>query len=230
MPFLGGRVKSKAVRHNLMKSVILIFLILCLVNITLLCQSQNGSEQIIQRTIGQDIITVQVLDFHTDYPLIGASVYSRDLNDTISSTDINGMVTFEKSISQNFRISYIGYENFCFRIKDNTIDNVTVRLKMYIPLNIGFQVYSPFVDSLQKTGKSDAENDLEEDIVQLLCETTPTEDQKVFAQKYSFMFSDGKDKTIDYRGSYNKVVLDFLSDKYDVNIRKELDDICWINN
>lgn len=213
-----------------MKSVIVIFIILCLVNITLLCQSQFGSEQIIQESIGQNYVTVQVLDFDNDEPLIGAFVYFRDLYDTSSSTDVNGKVSFEKFISQNFRVSYIGYENICFRIKDDTIDNVTVRLKMYIPRDFGLQVYSPFVDSLEKAGESDAEKDLEYDIVQLLCEITPTEDQKDFAQKYSFMFSDGKDKPIDYRGTYNEVVLDFLSDKYDVNIRKELDNICWINN
>lgn len=213
-----------------MKSVISTFLILCLFKIPLFCQSQFGSEQIIQETIGQNYVTVRVLDFDIDEPLIGAFVYSRDLTDTIYTTYVNGEVSFEKSISQNFRVSYVGYENVCFRIKDDTIDNVIIRLKVYFSRKEGLQGYSPFVDSLEKAGKSDAKNDLEDDIVQLLYETTPTEDQKVFAQKHNFLFSDGKDKPIDYRGSYNEVVLDFLSDKYDVNIRKELDDICWINN
>ena len=212
-----------------MKNIIQSFFYAVIFNVTLFCQPEFGDKQIIQSTIGQDKITVQVLDFRTDDPLIGAIIYSRDLKDTLSSTDVYGKASFEKYISRNFQVSYVGYEYLCFRINDDT-DNIIVKLKIYISRNLGLLVYSPEVDSLEKAGSSDAEDDLDEDIIQLFYDTAPTEEQIAFTQKYEFKFTDGKNKRIDYRDSYNEVVLDFLSDKYNLNIRKELRDICWLNN
>ncbi len=214
-----------------MKNLILTPLItLHLFNIAVFCQSEFGEEQIIQSTIGQDKITVQILDFETDSPLIGAIIYSRDLNDTLSTTDIYGNASFEKYISRNFQISYVGYEYLCFKITDRSVDNVIIRLKMEMYRKFGLQVYSFNIDSLEKAGRFDAENDLNEGKIQLLYKIEPTKEQKTFAKNYSFTFVPGKSKSIDYRQPYNGVVLDFLSDEFNVNIRKEFRAICWTNS
>jgi len=209
-----------------MKNLILILL---LFNIALFCQSELSEEQIIQSTIGQDKITMLVLDFATDEPLIGAIIYSRDLKDTLSTTNIDGNASFQKGVSENFQISYIGYEYLCFQINDNNIDNIIVRLKIEISRFFGLIVYSFNIDSLEKAGRLDAENDFNAGKIQLLYKIEPTEEQRTFAKKYSFRFVTKKSKTIDYRQSYNEVILGLLSDKFNVNIRKELRTICWTN-
>ena len=213
-----------------MKIFYLIYLLLLLmVNISILGQSKYGNAQIIQSTIGQPKLTIQVLDYENDEPLIGAYIYLSSSDDIIATTDTDGKAILEKSILYSLRISYIGCESFCFKISDDTIDNIIVRLKYYIPHDWGLLVYSPETDSLKEAGRIDAENDIDDGNIQLIFHNEPTEEQIEFAHNYKFKFCNVKDKQIYYIISYNEIVLDFLSDKFDLNIRKELGAICWIN-
>lgn len=201
-----------------------------LTNVSLFCQEESGSIQLQQFSTGKDKIIFTVLDYETNEPLIGATIYSFNVKKILATTDIDGIAITEKKLKGNLEISYIAYYPFCFSLLENSIDSVVVWLKPE-PIHYGY----PVIDTTKKVdlsaydGEYDAQLDLEEFKVKLLTTVEPSEEQILFAKNHNFEFKvyEGNEY---YREAYNKVVLDFLNKKYERNIEEELREICWRNN
>ena len=194
------------------------------------CQQDIRDNQIIQLATGKDKITFKILDYETKEPLIGAAIYSFNLKKILATTDIDGIAITEKGLKGNLEISYIAYYSYCYRLDDNSIDSVIVRL---IP-EFGTYFITPVIDTTQKIespsikGESDAKLDLNEGKIRLLTRVEPSEEQILFAKNHRFEFKVYEEDKY-YREAYNEVVIDFLSKKYERNIEENLREICWRN-
>jgi len=194
------------------------------------CQQDNNDKHIIQLVTGKDKITFKVLDYETKEPLIGAAIYSFNLKKILATTDIDGIAITEKGLKGNLEISYIAYYSYCFRLDDNSIDSVIVRL---IP-EFGTYFITPVIDTTQKIespsikGENDAKLDLNEGKIRLLTTVEPSEEQILFSKNHRFEFKVYEGDKY-YREAYNEVVIDFMSKKYERNIEENLREICWRN-
>jgi hypothetical protein len=211
---------------NLSLNILLIALVLFISSS--FCQQDNCIERITQFSTGKDKITFYILDCETNEPLIGAAVYSFNLKKILGMTDIDGIVITEKELKGNLEISYIAYYSDCFRLDDNSIDSIIVRL---IPQS-GTYFITPVIDTTQKIessstkGENDAKLDLNEGKIHLLTRVETSEEQILFAKNHSFEFKvDERDNY--YREAYNEVMIDFLNKKFEKNIEEELREICW---
>jgi hypothetical protein len=202
------------------------FILLLVFVFSSLISSQN-KDQVIQSVEGTDLISIKILDFETDQPIIGAIVYSLTSDDTLATTDIEGKASFNKGIKGNIEIIYVGYDPLCFKINNDEIDNITARIILNV--NIGCEFYTYDVDSLWRAAENDAELDLTNGIIRIIFNREPTSVQKTFAENHSFNFYIDEDQNPEYFLSYNEVVLDYLSKKFNTDIRKDLRAICWRN-
>lgn len=193
------------------------------------CQHDNSDIQIIQLVTGKDKIIFKVLDYETNEPLIGAAIYSFDINKILETTDIDGVIIAEKELKGNLEISYIAYYPYCFKLFDNSIDSVVVWLKPE-PLHYGLEVIDTTkrIESPSIKAESEAKLDLTEGKIQLLSTFELLKEQILFAKNHSFEFKvyDGNKYYIE---AYNEVVIDFLNKKYKRNIEEDLREICWRN-
>jgi hypothetical protein len=196
---------------------------------TSICQDQYGAERVIQFSNGENNITFYIVDYETDEPLIGAEINSINRNETLAKTDIYGIATIEKGLEGNLEVSYVGYDFICFKLNDKSIDSIVVRLKLDINIGCGFLDTFNY-DSLFQAAKNNAQFDLNNDEFTLYTLIVPSEEQQLFAQNHSFMFEIWEGKNLSYKESYNKIILDYLSKKFDKNIEEELRKICWRNH
>ncbi len=197
-------------------------------------QSKYSDNQIIQYSNGDSLLLFKIIDFDTDEPLIGVSIYSTTDKTKIGETDINGLFTCNKSLDNRLRFSYTGYEGVCFKLIDSTISEIIVRMKNYsvhdcdlIVTEAEDKFHQDNLDEVEAI--SDANKDIENNILQLFYRDELTEEQLEFANNYGFKFVDGKDKTWQYTYGYNRVVLYFLSNQHQIIIENRLKDICWFN-
>ena len=217
-----------------MKYTIALHIIICFFSIYSFPQSKYSDNQIIQYSNGDSLLLFKIIDFDTDEPLIGVSIYSTTDKTKIGETDINGLFTCNKSLDNRFRFSYTGYEGICFKLIDSTINEIKVRMKNYsvpgcdlIVTEAEDKFHQDNLDEVEAI--SDANKDIENNILQLFYRDELTEEQLEFASNYGFRFVDGKDKTRQYTYGYNRVVLYFLSNKHQIIIENRLKDICWFN-
>ncbi len=94
--------------------------------------------------------------------MIGAEIHSIKSNETLATTDINGIAIIEKGLEGNLEVSYVGYDFICFKLNDNTIDSIIVRLKLDIIIGCGFLDTFNY-DSLFQVAKHNAQFDLNKD-------------------------------------------------------------------
>lgn len=184
-------------------------------------------DQVIQSIKGNDLISIKILDFETDEPIIGAVVYSLTSGDTLAITDIDGNASFNQGIKGIIEIIYVGYDPLCFKLNNDEIDNITARIIENV--DIGFKFYSYDRDSLWKAAEYDADADLRSGIIRIIFNKEPSSEQMAFAENHSFNFYIDEKQNPDYYLSYNEVVLDYLSKKFNTDIREELKAICWRN-
>jgi len=193
------------------------------------CQQDNSDIQIIQLVTGKDKIIFQVLDYETNEPLIGVSIFSFSQKKILATTDIDGVAVTDKGLEGNLDVSYIAYYSICFKLYDKSIDSVKLRLKP-MPLNFGDGVVDPDINTISphEKGKIDAEQDIIDSKIQLLAKSEPTEEQFIYAENHSFEFKVFEGNKY-YRETYNQVVIEYLNNKFDKNIEEELREICWRN-
>jgi len=201
-----------------------IILLVFYLSFPIFCQTDD---QVIQSIEGNDVLSIKILDFETDEPIIGAVVYSLTSGDTLAITDIEGNASFNKGVKENIEIIYVGYDPLCFKLKNGEIDNITARIILNI--NIGFDFYTYDVDSLWRAAEHDAEADLKSGIIRIIFNQEPTTEQMTFAENHSFNFYIDENQNPDYYLFYNEVVLDYLSKKFRTNIREDLRAVCWRN-
>lgn len=195
---------------------------------TLFCQSRYGDEQVIQFSNGKNEITLNIIDFETNYPLIGAEVFSFELKKTLDATDISGVATIEKGLKGNLQVSYVGYDKVCFRLKDTSIDSLIVRLKANIDIGCRFLGYD--IDSIalvHQAAKQLAHNKISKGEIYLFYIDKPTEEQQIYAKDHSFTLKEWNGKYPEYKQSFNEIVINYLSEKFNINIREELRELCW---
>lgn len=214
--------KYKQIEISIMKtfSLLLIFFFSSLI-------TGQPKDQVLQSIKGNDLISIKILDFETDEPIIGAVVYSITSGDTMAVTDIDGNASFNKGIKGIIEIIYVGYDPLCFKLYNDKIDNITARIISNV--DIGSKMYSYNRDSLWSAAENDAEADLRSGITRIIFNQEPTSEQMTFAENHSFKFYIDENQNPDYYLFYNEVVLDYLSNKFDTNIREELRAICWRN-
>jgi hypothetical protein len=129
----------------------------------------------------------------------------------------------------------VGYEGVCCKLSDSTKNEIIVRMKNNslpgcTPLIVTGTDENLNQDSLDEVEAiSDANKDIRNNILQLFYLDDLTEEQLEFSDNYGFKFVDGKDKSRQYTFSYNRVVILFLSNKYQIIIENRLRDICWFN-
>lgn len=217
-----------------MKYTIALHFIICFFSFYSFPQSKYSENQIIQYSNGDSLLLFKIIDFDTDEPLIGVSIYSTTDKTKIGETDINGLFTCNKSLDNRLRFSYTGYEGVCFKLIDSTINEIIIRMKNYsvpdcdlIVTEAEDKFHQDNLDEVEAI--SDANKDIENNILQLFYRDELTEEQLEFASNYGFNFVDGKDKTWQYTYGYNRVVLYFLSNKHQIIIENRLKDICWFN-
>ena len=197
---------------------------------TSICQDLYGAERVIQFSNGANKITFYIVDYETDSPLIGAEINSINRNETLATTDIYGIATIEKGLEGNLEVSYVGYDFICFRLNDKSIDSIVVRLKLDINIGCGFVRETFNYDSLLQIVKHNAQFDLNNGDIHLFTLMAPLEEQQLFAKDHSFMFEIWEGKNLSYKESYNNIILDYLSKKFDKDIEEELRKICWRNH
>jgi hypothetical protein len=185
------------------------------------------SDQVTQLSKGSDVVSIKIIDFDTNEPIIGAVVFSILSKDTLTTTDIEGNGSFRKGVSGNLEILYVGYDPLCFNLNSPDVDYIVARIKLNV--DIGFKFYTYNVDSLFKAAKKDAEADLKLGIVRILDNGSLSKEQNTYAKNHSFVFYKMENKNEDYLLSYNEIVLDYLSTKFGTDIREELRAICWRN-
>jgi hypothetical protein len=197
---------------------------------TSFCQDHYGTERVIQFSNGENKITFYIVDYEIDVPLIGAEIRSINLNKTLATTDIDGIAKIEKGLEGNLEVSYIGYDFICFKLNDNTIDSIIVRLKLDINIGCGFVIDTFNIDSLLQIVKHNVQFDLNNGDIHLFTLMAPSEEHQFFAKDHLFVFEIWEGKNLIYKESYNNIILDYLSKKFDKNIEEELRKICWRNH
>jgi hypothetical protein len=204
-----------------------LFFVITLFNHLLFCQNNNCIGNVNQFSTGKDKITFYIFDCETNEPLIGAAIYSFNLKKILGMSDIDGVAITEKEIKGNLEISYIGYYEFCFKLSNENIDSVFVRLKS-VPWPPDLYAVDTTRRSESPTlkGEFDAKFDLEKGIVQLFTIYEPTEEQNDYADKHMFTFKLLNENRY-YRDSYNELVIEYLNKKFEMNIEEELKAICW---
>ena len=188
-------------------------------------QSQN---QVTQEITGKDFISINILDYETNEPIIGAVVSSLPSGDTLAVSDLYGHASFTKGIKGTIEISYVGYDPLCFKLENDKIDKITARIIFNIIVG-DFDIYPYDRDSLWRAAEKDAELDLEKGIVKIIYNQDPSEEQLDFAKNHAFSFSIDQYIVPDYFMFYNKVVLEYLSKKFNTDITEELKMRCWRN-
>ena len=196
----------------------------------LICQDQYGTERVIQFSNGENKITFYIVDYETDGPLIGAEINSINRSETLATTDIYGIATTEKGLEGNLEVSYLGYDFVCFKLNDKSIDSIVVRLKLDINIGHGIVTDTFNIDSLLQIARHNAQFDLNNGDIHLFTLIAPLEEQQFFAKDHSFVFEIWEGKNLIYKESYNKIILEYLSKKFDKNIEEELRKLCWRNH
>jgi hypothetical protein len=218
-----------------MKNIFLfaLFILLSILSTSIYCQKSKCITNINQFTNGKYQITFYITDCETNEPLIGAIIYSFNKDEILGTSDLDGIVITIKGLSGNLEISYVGYYPACFKLINDSIDSIKVELKT--DLNIGCD-FLPQDDSTKRTtdslihkSESDARLDISHGDIYLFTKVPPTNEQILFAENYSFSFIIWNELYY-YREIYNKVVLDYLSEKFNLNIEEELRRICWRNH
>ena len=201
---------------------------MCLISINSIAQNDYNGEQLIQTSNGQNEITFEILDFDSNEPLIGASIFSKELNKVLEQTNVEGKTKVNKLVSNNIRIDYIGYNSYCFKIKDNSIDHIIVRL-ILSDLDYGTPVVDKKLEKIFPHKSLQAIKDIDSGIVKLYCYSIPTEEQLEFAKQFCFNFIIDNKKSSADKFNYNEEVLNYLDKKYNIQIRTKLSEICWRN-
>ncbi len=205
-----------------MKHFIIIGVIGFILNYFTACQT---SKQIVQYNTGRSDIIFNLIDFDSNEPLIGADILSRDSNKSLAYTDVDGIAIVNNLMLEKYIVKYIGYKPFCFEIIDRSVDSIVIRLKP-AQYEFGFMIYNYNYDSLLIVAAKDAENDLLNGEVCLLYNEEPTDEQSEFAQNYNFEFTK-MEKPSAYISVYNDVVLKYLDNKFNIDSRSALNNICW---
>ena len=210
-----------------MKNAIFVLQLIILLTLQIFSQDYNG-EQLILSSNGNSEITFKILDFDNNDALVGAKIFSKELNQVISQTDIDGVARISKNNLFKFRIECAGYDSFCFNLTDTTTDYIVVRL-LSMEFDYGTKVVHKKDDSLGYSKNTDAIRDIEMGIFQLLRYTHPTLDQFSVAKEFGFTFKLYEGYDSGYIFSNNEEVLNYLSKKYMVDLRLKLLEVCWYN-
>ena len=213
-------------------SLFIILLVLILISNSLFCQQDNCIDHIKQFSTGKAKITYYTFDCETNEPLIGVTIYSFDKDSVLATSDIDGISITDKELEGNLEVSYVGYYPMCFKLFDFSIDSVILCLCqdiinrcLYVEDKNGKFAF----DSLIQKANDDAKSNLLDYDIKLLTKTLPSEEQISFAKSYSFNFELWEGPSY-YREKYNGVVIDYLSEKFKINIEEELRKICWRNH
>ena len=190
---------------------------------------KNNDDQIIQLSTGKDKLIFNVVDSDDGEPLISAKIYSFNKKDNIAYTDINGNAEIEKGIPGSFEVSFIGYKSACFKIQDETIDSISVKLKIEVHLTDDYMVYNAEYDSACKSAKELAKYETKKGNVYLYYKNEPSDEQQDFAKGHSFYFKPWKGKFDEAMEIFNTEVINYLSEKFKADIWQELRAICWRN-
>jgi hypothetical protein len=205
-----------------MQNFIIIGVIGFVLNYFTACQA---SKQIVQYNTGRSNIIFNIIDFDSNEPLIGADILSRDSNQSLAQTDVDGIAVVNNLMLEKYVVEYIGYKPFCFEIIDKSVDSIVIRLKP-VQFEFGLVIYNYDYDSLLIAAAKDAENDLLNGEVRVLYNEEPTDEQSEFAQNYNFEFTK-MEKPSAYLSVYNGVVLKFLDNKFNIDSKSALNNICW---
>ncbi len=200
-------------------------------NCLIFCQQDNGDKQIIQLATGKEKITFKVLDYETNKPLIGAAIYSFNLQKILATIDIDGVATYSKGVRGTIEVSANNYSSVCFKLDSEKIDSIVVRLKFRLDHIMGSFYPTISDDSLKIMAEFDANNDINEGEVFLYFSTELTEEQFIFSKNHLFTFKEWRKGGYSvYKTYYNEVVLNYLSKKFKTDIRQTLSEICWRND
>ena len=193
------------------------------------CQQDINDKRIIQLATGKDKMTFVVLDYQNDEPLIGAAIYSFSQKKILATTNLYGIAITDKEQDGNIEVSYIAYYSVCFKLDNKHVDSVLIWMNPE-PLNFGDGVVSLDTNNISPSekGRINAEQDLVQNKIQLLTKNEPTTEQSLFAKNHNFEFIVWMGNE-SYREVYNEIVIDFLNNKFDINIEEELRAICWRN-
>ncbi len=190
---------------------------------------KNNDDQIIQLSTGKDKLTFNVVDYDDGKPLISAKIYSFNKKDNIAFTDINGNAEIERGISGSFEVSFIGYKSACFKIKDETVDSISVKLKIDVHTTDEHMLYDPEYELACKSARQLAKNETSKGDIYLYYKNEPTDEQKEFADSYSFYFKPWNGKFDEAMEIFNTEVINYLSEKFKADIWQELRAVCWRN-
>lgn len=212
-------------------SSLTLFISLFIVFNSSFCQQDNDDKQVVQFSTGNDRITFSVFSREFNKPLAGAQIYSINLKTILATTDIDGIAKLEKGVRETIEVSANNYSSVCFKLDSEIIDSIVVHLKFRLDHIMGSSYPTLSDDSLRCIAEFDANNDINGGELFLYYSTQLTEEQIIFSKNHSFKFNEWKRGGYsDYMLYYNEVILNYLSEKFKMDIRQALSEICWRND
>lgn len=91
-------------------------------------QTEFDNLQIIEYKESKPKLRFEIIDYKTNEPLIGASIFNSEPKNLLAQTDVEGVAYVDKFITNSFIIEYVGYESIDFSLGALNADCIVVRL------------------------------------------------------------------------------------------------------
>ena len=203
---------------------------------TIVGQTEYAWKQVIKKSLGNDSLTILVLDYNTEYPIDKASIKFCQSDKIIFFTNSDGLISISKTNIKYFEVSKTEYFPLCVALENENVDYVTILLEK-IPYSLGYNknpkgypLTVGLIFLLMNEGHTKAEEDIANNKLQIYMNIQINDEQMRFSKKYEFAFIQDNEKPIEYKYAYNETVLNYLTDSYGDVFREEMVIVCWCNS